>query len=108
MAIIVPQQASLVNGQFLAATALVHPMRSSASYGTNAAMAPERKVKHRKKAAARREHVLKVLVTDEESKLLQEAADHAGASVSSWIRQVAIHTARQGRVASGEGPRERR
>lgn len=58
--------------------------------GTNMDMPkkPPGAVKRRKKAAERRESLIKVLVTDAERAAFQEAADHAGLNLSTWMRSV--------------------
>ena len=44
----------------------------------------------------RRETLIKSLVTVAEDKELQEAADKAGLSMSTWLRTVALRAAREG------------
>lgn len=45
----------------------------------------------------RRGFMVRVLVTEEEAGVLKAAADKAGFSLSSWVRAVALATARQSR-----------
>jgi hypothetical protein len=51
------------------------------------------RIKRRKPASARREAVIKVLVTSDEMATLQGAADVAGLSLSTWLRFIAMQTA---------------
>lgn len=53
----------------------------------------ERRIKRRKTADARREAVVKVLVTDEERVSLQHGAEKAGVSLSTWMRLVGLKAA---------------
>jgi hypothetical protein len=53
----------------------------------------KRQITHRKADDARREKVVKMLVTEEEHALLQETADSVGASLSTWLRLVALRAA---------------
>ncbi len=53
-------------------------------------MTAERRIKRRKAASARRETVVKVLVTNDEYSALQASAERAGVSLSTWLRLVAM------------------
>ncbi|MGO8993846.1 MAG: plasmid mobilization protein [Polyangiaceae bacterium] len=53
----------------------------------------EKRIKRRKPADARRETTVKVLVTSEEHETLQEAAQRAGLSVSTWLRLAGMKAA---------------
>ncbi|HZL17175.1 MAG TPA: DUF1778 domain-containing protein [Polyangia bacterium] len=48
----------------------------------------------KKQKAERKDQVVQVRVTDEQKKLLETAADAAGADLSTWIRMVALEKAR--------------
>jgi hypothetical protein len=52
-----------------------------------------RRVRRRKTADARRESVVKVLVTGDEHTALQEASERAGVSLSTWLRLVGMKAA---------------
>jgi hypothetical protein len=54
---------------------------------------PERRIKRRKRADARRETVVKVLVTEDEHGVLQAGAERAGVSLSTWLRLVGLKAA---------------
>lgn len=56
-------------------------------------MTAERRIKRRKPAGARRETVVKVLVTSEEHEALQSGAGRAGLSVSTWLRLAGLKAA---------------
>lgn len=45
----------------------------------------------------RRDNLVRVLTTDAEHDELRQAAETAGASVSTWVRMTALEKARQGR-----------
>lgn len=49
---------------------------------------------HRKPDEERREDLIKVLVTSSERATLQEAADAAGMTLSTWLRHIGLKTAR--------------
>lgn len=57
------------------------------------------RIKRRKPASARRETIVKVLVTREEHEVLQEAANRAGVSLSTWLRLVGARAASNGVLA---------
>ena len=60
-------------------------------------MAPvrsRRTMRPKKQKAERKDQVVQVRVTDEQKKLLEVAADAAGADLSTWIRMVALEKAR--------------
>lgn len=54
------------------------------------------RIKRRKPASARRETIVKVLVTREEHETLQEGAKRAGVSLSTWLRLVAMKATANG------------
>lgn len=56
--------------------------------------APQRRVKRRKPAAARRETAIKVLASGEEYDTLKAAADAAGLSLSTWLRLAGLVAAK--------------
>ena len=60
-------------------------------HGTNRDMTQKAKgsVRRRKAQAARRETLIKVLVTSEERDRFQAAADQMGVSLSTWMRLTA-------------------
>jgi len=49
---------------------------------------------HRKPDDERREDLIKVLVTSNERAALQDAADAAGMTISTWLRYVGIRAAK--------------
>jgi hypothetical protein len=51
------------------------------------------RIKRRKPASARREAIVKVLVTNDELATLQASADRASLSLSTWLRFVAMQAA---------------
>ncbi len=62
-------------------------------------MTTERRIKRRKPAGARRETVVKVLVTGDEYASLPASAERAGISLSTWLRLVAMKA-----IAGGLAP----
>jgi hypothetical protein len=55
---------------------------------------PERDIVRRKSDDERRGEIMKVLATKEERESFQAAADAAGMSLSTWLRHVAIKSAK--------------
>jgi hypothetical protein len=53
----------------------------------------EKRIKRRKAAGARRETIVKVLVTDSEHAAIRAAAERDGLSVSTWLRLAGIRAA---------------
>ena len=49
----------------------------------------------KKAKADRKGKVVQIRVTDEQQRELQQAADRAGADLSTWMRMVALERARQ-------------
>lgn len=51
---------------------------------------PMTKPRRRKLAAQRKDDLIRVRVTEGQRKMLQAAADSAGADLSTWVRMVAL------------------